>query len=197
MVKIKKNVNEIIVVYDMDDVLWPLNEHACSLTGIDYGKLCQYSLGDNPLLTKDEVKKLSQMYTNVDLWRDLKWERGAKSIHKLQDCGVKVMINSNCLSEEVASFKRSFVGRDLKLPEPQIVLNVTTNWRKKKMIDNTFIFVEDSPHNIEKSNAKYTIIIDKPWNREVELKNNMFRVYSLQEANRLVKKLIQKEVQCV
>ena len=41
MVKIKKNVNEIIVVYDMDDVLWPLNEHACSLTGIDYGKLCQ------------------------------------------------------------------------------------------------------------------------------------------------------------
>ena len=56
-----------------------------------------------------------------------------------------------------------------------------------------FIFVDDSPFNIADSTAKYTILLDKPWNQEIQAdESTLFRRNTFTEVMTLIKQL--KEV---
>lgn len=154
------------VVFDLDDTLWDLNKRACNITGINFNKLTTFLLSENPNLSTREKEKLLSIYQNPMLWADIEWSKGAKSIKDLENYGAKVYINSNCMNKAVADYKRGFLSKELGLPNNQIILNVSTA-TEKPMLDNMFIFVDDSPFNLKKSTAEFTMTIDKPWNRDI------------------------------
>ena len=195
-----QTLDELIVVYDMDDTLWNLNEKACEMAGIDYDKIQHYSLSDNTLLTSEEKHKLKDLYSSVDLWKGMKWVRGARKIHEIESLSletrnnkavIKVLINSHCNNQDVADFKRTFVGKDLKLPEEQVVLNVANNHKtKKELPPNTLIFVDDSPFNLQSSTALFTIISDKPWNKEIEESDTIIRCSGMNEIRKTVEEIV-------
>ena len=177
------------IVFDMDDTLWDLNKRACRMARIDFNKLQTFSLTDNPLLTESEKTRLSNVYNNVDLWRDIIWDPYATDIITLEKLGAKVFINSNCLNQTVADFKRQFVPTDLKLPDNQVILNVVIDGKRKELDDDMFIFVDDSPFNISKSTAKYNIIPNKPWNQDAV----GYRRESLKDIIELCKDLLRRD----
>ena len=184
------NLKKKIVVFDMDDTLWSLNAKACEMLNIDYRKLHHYSLDENRLLTEAEKEKLQDLYQSVDLWKGMKWEQGAEDIHKLSEVGGEVFINSNCLTQAVADYKRTFVGGDLHLDNDHIILNVTTQFKKKKLPEDTLVFVDDSPYNIQSSTSVYDIMLDRPWNREIPETETRFRCYSVVEATELIRQIL-------
>ena len=180
------------IVFDVDDTLWDLNRKVCQLTGIDYSRLTNYRIQDTNL-TDGEVQLILSWYNDPELWTDLIWSEGVEYIHTLEDDSTKVYINSNCLNKRVADAKRKFLSKALKIPDSRIILNVNSSGTKKKMIDDMFIFVDDSPFNIADSTAKYTILLDKPWNQEIQAdESTLFRRNTFTEVMTLIKQL--KEV---
>ena len=159
-------MKKYIVVFDLDDTLWNLNEKACKIAGVDYNKIKNFKLHENPLLTDSEKDKLWELYQNPILWKDLEWLDGAKDIKDLESDEVEVWLVSNCLNINVEQFKRSILSKELGLPDNRIMLNVKVSVGDKKMPENTYIFVDDSPYNLNDSTAKYKIIPDRPWNRD-------------------------------
>ena len=159
-------MKKYIVVFDLDDTLWNLNEKACKIAGVDYNKIRNFKLHENPLLTDSEKDKLWELYQNPILWKDLEWLDGAKDIKDLESDEVEVWLVSNCLNINVEQFKRSILSKELGLPDNRIMLNVKVSVGDKKMPKNTYIFVDDSPYNLNDSTAKYKIIPDRPWNRD-------------------------------
>ena len=159
-------MKKYIVVFDLDDTLWNLNEKACKIAGVDYNKIRNFKLHENPFLTDSEKDKLWELYQNPMLWKDLEWLDGAKDIKDLESDDVEVWLVSNCLNINVEQFKRSILSKELGLPDNRIMLNVKVSVGDKKMPENTYIFVDDSPYNLNDSTAKYKIIPDRPWNRD-------------------------------
>lgn len=164
------------IVFDLDDTLWNLNKHACELTGINYEKLTTFYASENNLLTNEEKIKLLNIYQNPILWKDITLIDKAKDIHLLECLAddIKVYIISNCMNDRVKDYKRSFLSNIFNLPEDQIILNVTQE--PKKVLEDTYIFIDDSPYNVMQSKAKYTVIPNKPWNQNIKNPNtNLFR----------------------
>ena len=60
------------------------------------------------------------------------------------------------------------------------MLNVVSCPKDKRMIDNMFIFADDSPFNIAKSTAKYNLVPNKAWNRVI-YNENIYRFDSFEE----------------
>ena len=181
------------IIFDLDDTLWNLNAKACALADVDVNKLVIFNMYKNKNLTKDEVNKLYDIYCDPNLWKDIKYHRGVKSIAQLEKYkGVKVFINSNCMNDDVCTYKRSFLSKDLKLPDKQIHLN---NSCKKKEITDAFIFIDDNPENILHAKSKYYIVPDKPWNQNLK-GENIYRCYSFAEIVKTIEKILKEEKIC-
>lgn len=186
------------IVFDLDDTLWNLNKRACELTGIDYNKITTFKATENRNLTIDEKNKLLNMYQNPSLWDHITYCKGAEYIHKLEKLGVKVYINTNCMTKSVADFKRKFLSRDLHLPNDQIIIKVEESTNHKILDSDVFIFVDDSSFNIEKSTAKYTIIPNKPWNQTVVNNNSdLLRFNSLIDIINCIEILVTGKNNCL
>lgn len=184
------------IVFDLDDTLWHLNKRASELTGIDFNKLKTFVTKENPLLTEEEQTILLDIYANPILWEKMEWIDGAKSIYSFEQLAddIKVYIVSNCMNQQVADYKRSFLSKELSIPDNQIILNVSMGAKKKKMIDNVYIFIDDSPYNIADSKAKYTIIPNKPWNQNVENSNTkLYRVDNFNDILNMIRSIILEE----
>ena len=125
------------IVFDLDDTLWHLNKRASELTGIDFNKLKTFVTKENPLLTEEEQTILLDIYANPILWEKMEWIDGAKSIYSFEQLAddIKVYIVSNCMNQQVADYKRSFLSKELSIPDNQIILNVSMGAKKKKMIE--------------------------------------------------------------
>ena len=181
------------IVFDLDDTLWDLNKRACKLANVDYMKLTTFLLTDNKNLKKREKEKLLSLYGNPMLWNDIKWLDGVERLKNLEKLGAKVYINSNCMNQRVLDYKRSFLSDALKLPNDQIILNVSEA-TKKYMIDDMYIFVDDSPYNILKSNAEYNILFNRPWNQNIIATrfNNLNKIIDICEVLLKKEQLLEK-----
>lgn len=189
------------VVFDLDDTLWNQTKRACKLADVNYHKIRNFVVKDNPYLTDDEKVRLLNIYKNPVLWSNINWISGADQIYFLEMLAedVKVYIVSNCMNEEIRRYKRSFLSKALGIPDKQIILNVEKSAKEKVLPDDMYIFVDDSPFNIEKSTAKYTIIPNKPWNQKVQNPNTeLFRFNDFSNMMEFIKLLIigqtQKEI---
>lgn len=76
--------------------------------------------------------------------------------------------------------------------------NKNENATKKNIDKNAYIFVDDSPHNVSLSSAKYNIMIQTPWNQSASAKQliknkNVIFCKNLNEAIDVIEHLISNE----
>ena len=178
------------VVFDLDDTLWPLNKRACKLANVDFDKIRNFALSENPLVTEDERERLSKVYNSVELWKEIHWFEGARDLKQLEQYNAKVYINSNCLNQDVIDLKRNFLSKELNIPDDQIILNLIKSAKDKPLDDDMFIFVDDSPFNIIKSTATYNIVPNKPWNQNID--KYVIRINSLPEIIHFCKQVLKE-----
>lgn len=178
------------IVFDMDDILWGLNERASKIVGVEYDKLVCFRLEDNPYLTPKQRRRLLALYRNPKLWKDIEWYEGATDIKKLEEKGYAVYIHSNSMTKQVQAYKR-IISTVFDLPEKQIILDVSTE--AKKPLRNVLIFCDDNVANNRRSKAKYKVFLDKPWNKEMDEGEGIIRCSTFRELMDTILKIIEKE----
>lgn len=158
------------IVFDVDDVLWDLNPVAAEWAGVDPAKLTTFSAYHNPNLTEAEKNAMIEAYCCADLFRGMKFDPEMVALvnelyHERKE--YPVCIVSNSATEEIAKLKRPQLEAVLDLPPERIILNtvnIGSESLQKKLPDNVFALVDDSPHNIIGSAAKHKIMPAKTWN---------------------------------
>lgn len=166
-----------LVVFDMDDVMYALNEKVSLLTGIPYEKFTQFNTCTNPNFTEEERQRVLKAYKDPFTYRGIKFDK--KVLGCINDLHnnwpVHVMINSNCASSAIRDVKMEQLLNAVDLPEADIQLNVIdikTGSFQKKLPDDIFILVDDSEHNIAAARAEHLIMPARPHNEGV-LANGM------------------------
>lgn len=154
----------------MDDTLWSLNKRICQHTGIPYEKIITFSIPENPLLTESEKQMMLSSYGNTTMFENIEWFDGISQLNDMiHDENINVFINSNSANKTCSALKRRQLHEILDIPDDHIIMNVIGCKKKnsiQKTIDSdTYIFVDDSPHNIAMSPAKYNIMMKTPWNQ--------------------------------
>lgn len=152
------------IVFDVDDVLWGFNERVSEMTGIPMKALVTYNINKNPTLTDKERKKIIDCYGSSETFKRIEWYDGVLDLLKLENNGYEVYINTNSLTDEIGELKRKQLKSVLALSDSRMSFNTISNPEHKSIDDDVYYFVDDSPHNIEKSNAEVNIVINKPWN---------------------------------
>lgn len=148
------------VVFDVDDILWSLNEKASNDAGVDRNNIVTYNPRKNPLLSDEEKHRLIKSYTNPTLFENIKWYDGISRINTLK---ADVSINSNALSASAAESKRAQLKQVLTLPDDKIQINIVEQGKGKKSIgEDVYIFVDDCPDNVLNSRATYNIMMKCP-----------------------------------
>lgn len=153
-----------LVIFDMDDVMWDLNARVSQLTGIAYNRFTHYGAFDNPGFTEEEKAAVIRAYTEPDAYRNIVFRKSVidliNRIHREHpECATHIV--SNCGSQAIADAKKPQLLDVLELPEYKIhlhVINIETQTKKKKLPDNIFMLVDDSPHNIILSNVQHRIM---------------------------------------
>lgn len=152
-----------LIVFDRDDVMWELNRRVAKITGIPYEKFICFSVLENPLLTEEEKERVMEAYRNVDTFKDIPFI--PQVVELINDIytnhpAYEVRIISNCLTQEIADVTLPQMMAATGLPRENIQLNVIscTEHLQKKLPDDIFIFVDDSPYNIALSKAVHNIM---------------------------------------
>lgn len=174
------------IVFDIDDILWPLNKRVAKITGIDYSKLQTFFVKNNTLLSDYEKDLVFKAYFDPNIFKDIEWYHGAEKIMELEKYGVNVYINSNCGNHDIAKLKYDQIHKLIDIPDKQLILNIldaSGKDKKKEIGDNVWAFIDDSPHNLLSAKAKYLYTLNTLWNTNVpELdKLNIKRFDTLEE----------------
>lgn len=160
----------IKIIFDMDDTLWSLNKRICQHTGIPYEKIITFSIHENSLLTESEKQMTLSSYGNTTMFENIEWFDGISQLNDMiHDENINVFINSNSANKTCSALKRRQLHEILDIPDDHIIIN-DTGCKKKNVIQktidsDTYIFVDDSPHNVAMSPAEYNIMIKTPWNQ--------------------------------
>lgn len=165
------------IVFDVDSTLWPFEEVAPRLVGINPVLFQQtYIFRENPNLTQMQVALLLRLAGNPLLFEQMELFPGAADITRVQELGLEVVVNSNCQSRSVIPVKRrKLLDQIPKLDPDLIFLNNLAGGRDrpKALSSRTLILVEDSPFNVAESTAKVNILRKIPWNQSAEAKEIM------------------------
>lgn len=169
------STNRIKVIYDCDDVLWPLTERVCAKYQLPYGKQTVFKIQDDPNLSEAEKATLLDAFKNAKTFRRIKFYPEISELSEISTRGVEISINSNCFSHEIAELKR----KQLSLAFPfvrkkDLHINVVTPRTNRKTIDEeTLAFVDDSPYNISTSRALLNLVPIRSWNVTADAKKIM------------------------
>lgn len=153
-----------VVIFDVDDTGWGLNDRVCNILGIDISKIKNFYIKHNEELDENEKKLLLEKYSDSKIFENIEWYEGFGSIFDLEQLGCTVHINSNCNTQDVKETKHTELVDKLGFPDEKVTLNVITDAKNKNLDDDIYILVDDSPFNIAKSKAMYNIALKKPWN---------------------------------
>ena len=188
------------IIFDIDDTLWSLNRKICKELDIPYEDISTFSIHENPILTEKQKQQMLAKYSDPDSFKNIAWFDGVEQIMNIQNADI--YLNSNSANELCSAEKRQRIHAVLNIPDDHITITTTGNKKKnatKKSIDeDTFIFIDDSPHNVSMSPAKYNIMICTPWNqsengRYLVRNKNVFYCDTLIDAISLIQKLINNE----
>lgn len=163
------------IVFDVDDTLWGLNAKISKKLNIPSEKLTIFSAMDNQNLTMTERKALLNAYADAKSFENIEWYDGIERILQLEKYGVEIHINSNSATNEIIKLKREQLQQILTLSDDRLHFNLISMKQatKKELDTDTFILIDDSPHNIALSNAKYNIMLMHPWNTSAEGKKSL------------------------
>lgn len=156
-----------LVVYDVDDILWPLMERVTKRLGIDYERATYlFSIHDNPKLTPAERRAILESFANPAIFEDIEFYPGIEDILKVEQLGARVMINSNAFNADIAHLKtEQLLAKVPGLTPENIQMNIIhiADNHKKRMNPDTVIFIDDSEHNIMLSPAVVNVMpVNRP-----------------------------------
>lgn len=160
------STNHPKVIYDCDDVLWPLTEKACKNQKVPYGKQKAYRLNDDDGLSEAEKTKLLDAFHDVQTFQEMEFYPEISDLSEISALGAEIAINSNCFNREIAELKREQLIA--KLPfiyKKDLHINVVTpRTNHKAVAEGTLAFVDDSPYNISTSQALLNLVPKRSWN---------------------------------
>lgn len=191
-----KPTGKYLIVYDVDDVLNNLNGYILTKLGLPEPN--RYNVMECSMYTSEQKEQILQMYREAETFKHLEYVPGAKEICDIEKSGrAEVMINSSCLSEEVAEVKlHSLLTHVDNLKESKIHFDLTNASNRKRTIDGADIVIEDCLANLQRyGEDTRKILINKSNNQAAEygtcdLKDSIIRVNSLLEANEVVRRLV-------
>lgn len=188
------DLKNIEIVYDVDDVLWAFVDVLAKAGGVAIETWEDYYAPNNPW-SETQIARVNQALVDEGIFQNMRFFPGVADILRPEkEFGVKVKINSNCITPKEAELKR----RQLKAAIPGLQDDAMTfNYNTinvvhdKKLSPNTFIFVDDNPYHIVKSNARINIMPKWPWNtsdRACKMleRANYTRIDDLQKINQFV-----------
>lgn len=157
-------------VFDIDDVFWPLNEHAARIAGIDYQKIVTFIAKQNPLLNETERQRLHDAYQTPRIHADMDFYPGAKEFGVIaRDPRIDPWICSNSVDQSVIDDKirnlRQFLEDDYDRFQTMCHIIDMARSGEKKFPDNVHILVDDSPLNAVASKARHVVMPRRPWNQ--------------------------------
>lgn len=151
-----------VIVYDIDDVLWPLIHHIARRGGIDPARSSAiFSVYDNQLLSSSEQEYIIQSFADATVFEKMSFYPGAADILRPQELGTIVRINSNSFSERIAELKtEQLLALVPGLKPEQIQMNIVnhSSAHKKPLTSDTTILIDDSPKNIHLSPALVNVM---------------------------------------
>lgn len=189
------------IIFDMDDVLWDLNAACIRGTNICLDNIITYNPKDNPILCEADKLILRNAYESPKSFMNIRFHEGLSELVRLEQLGGEIYINSNSLSKEIADLKKQQLMHALAISESRLIFNVISSDSTeipKKLPEDVFCLVDDSPYNIAKSTAKHNIMIRKPWNtsefgQKIIGYKDVIYCNSLQECNQIIEELLRKE----
>ena len=147
---------------DWDDVISPLND--CAI------ELANEELSIDPPLTLEDIDSwentgrasvIKSYYQDARLYERQTVSEEAKAfIRRLQTKGIVYIITAvypKFMSQRVAQIKEAFPD----FPDENIIMGF-----QKSMV-RVDITLDDGPHNILKSAARFPVLMRRPWNREL------------------------------
>ncbi len=159
-----------ICIFDVDDVMWKLNERVARITGIPYEKFTVFSAYDNPNFTDKEKKRVVDAYMDPMTYRYIEFDKEIIDlVNRIDRYYPKHLVHvvSNCASREIKDIKMEQLLAVLTLPKYKlhlIPIDIKNETTKKRLPGSMFIIVDDSPHNISMSNARHKIMPARPNN---------------------------------
>lgn len=147
---------------DWDDVIAPLNDRAIEMANEEY----QFS---TPLTLEDisswentgRASVIKKYYDDPRLYdRQYVPEESKEFIRKLQTKGIVYIVTAvypKYMTRRIEQIKEAFPD----FPDENIIMGF------QKSIVHVDITLDDGPKNILKSNAKFPVLMRKPWNREL------------------------------
>lgn len=145
------------VVYDADDVLWPLIHVVARRLRIDIKRASAiFSIRDNPKLSTKEQQAIISAFADPSYFQNIEFYPGTAEILRPRELGAKVSINSNSFNQQIADLKREQLLAAIPGLQPEdLRMNIIDygGTHHKKFAPDTTILVDDSPHNIALSPA--------------------------------------------
>ena len=124
------------VVYDVDNVLWPLNRRVFTQLGLDYRKDVNYNVQLNPLLNAAQQAAVLDAFHQATTFAAMHFYPGAKEILQAESLGATIRIHSHCYTAEIAELKRAQIQKILPQMKPAFIkMSLITNNPNNKQID--------------------------------------------------------------
>lgn len=157
-----------LVVYDYDDILWPLMRRVTQRLGIDFLRATAiFRISDNPLLTQEEKQAIYAAFCDESFFYDIEFHDDIEGILRSLELGADVKIESNALSQKIAALKtEQILARLPDLKPEQVNMQVIEQGKacQKRFDPQTTILVEDSPYNVALSPALRNVMTTElPW----------------------------------
>ena len=150
-----------IVVFDFDDILWDHVGYICNKMNININDWVKFEIADNDCFNEEQVNKVHELFKQKETYDNVNFYEGIERINSLK---AFTYIISNVANNDIHDVKIKQLLSILNIPLNRLHMNVVTDFKSKTLPENTYIFIDDSPYNISKSNAVYNIMIRRPWN---------------------------------
>lgn len=191
----------VSVVIDLDDVMIPLNDTICNKYSIDKNKLTAYKTLECNISDREKSLILDS-YNNIEIFREAGLYKEAyqaiELLHTMiKDKSLEVFIDSSCFSPEVANYKLELIHKEMGfVPDSNIKLGLRipgdTNVKRIRACD---IIIEDYINNIYRAERyKYAFLIERPYNKDMCLEDNISRQLNVYEAVKSMKCLIENSI---
>ena len=164
--------SRLLVVFDVDSTLWDFGaaaEHAIGIDPTVFHRM--YNFRENPHLSKQQISGLIRIFEDPHFFEKMIFYPGVSKIMRIEELGVKVAIDSNCMNSAVAEVKRKKLMQQLPGLDPELIFlhDLNGGHDQPKILDpRTLILVEDSPYNVAQSTALLNIFKKVPWNQSAE-----------------------------
>lgn len=163
------------VVYDVDDVLWGLNQRVMKLLDLDIARSIEFRISASPTFTPSEQQAILACFHDAKIFEHIKFYPGARQILAVEPYGATVRIHSNCFTDAIAAEKRHQLERLLPTLKPAFIklATITPETNRKRIDQDAYIFVDDNPYNIATSTAKFNFVPEWPWNQTEKARQTM------------------------